>query len=145
MDTPLRTLCRRVERDFTDPRLHFPEIRLIPASEWPGVHPPSNPPPGETSAYQDTDLVCVSGGHSFLIDGSLDDETLVASIASSLQDDAIDALGAPWPSLQVGGVFRGVLEPEITSHGVAVWATQTGFSCPVGELHATFGVGTLIA
>jgi|SRR4051812_44996300 alpha-beta hydrolase superfamily lysophospholipase len=128
----VRRLVRRIESDFADPRLEFPGIALRPVSEWDDVHPPAS------------DLVAISGGHSFRVDGDLDEEQAAVEVASRLQDDAIDQLGAPWPTLVLPGGREAVLEPRLSSDGAGVWATKAGYRCPIGQLQAVFGALHLI-
>jgi hypothetical protein len=135
----LSRLVRRIESDFAEPRLQFPGIAFRPVSEWNEVHPPAGPEPGGEPDADDGDLVAISGGHSFRVDGDLDAEQAAVEVASRLQDDAIDQLGAPWPTLVLPDGREVVLEPELSPHRVAVWTTRTGYSCPVGELQAVFG------
>lgn len=145
MEGRLADLRRRVERDFGEPRLRFAGLTFLPAAQWSEVHPAATAAHDGGSGYLETDLVCVSGGHSFLVDGSPDAEALLVAIVSVLQDDAMDTLASPWPSIEVDGVFQGVLEPRLSPDSVAVWATRTGFSCPIGLLQTTFGAAHLIA
>jgi hypothetical protein len=157
MDDRLAAVIRRVERDFSDPRLHFPGIGFLPATEWLRLYPEA--PTASTSSgggasggsavptteYRPSDLVCVSGGHSFLVDGAAGDEAMLVAVVSTLQDDAMDQLAAPWPALQLpDGTLVGVLEPQCSPNGIAVWATGSGYACPIGELQAVFGALSLI-
>jgi hypothetical protein len=132
-------LVRRIEGDFAEPRLQFPGIEFRPVAEWDDVHPPAGPAPIGEPDGDEGDLVAISGGHSFRLDGDLDDEQAAVEVASRLQDDAIDQLGAPWPTLVLSGGREAVLEPRLSPDGVGVWTTKAGYSCPVGRLQAVFG------
>lgn len=135
---------QRIERDFDEQRLQFPGLSIRPAREWVDIHPPAVPPPPAAAAEEDDDLVGVSGGHSFRIDSGLGDEEILVSVVSRLQDDAIDRLGEPWPALVLPDDAEAVLEPRLNAEGIAVWSTKAGYSCPIGELHAVFGVLRMI-
>lgn len=135
----LARLVRRIESDFAEPRLEFPGIAFRPVAEWNDVHPPVGPVPDGYPGDDHGDLVAISGGHSFRIIGVLDVEEVVVDVAGNLQDDAIDRLGAPWPTLVVAGGRDAVLEPRLSSDGVAVWTTKAGYRCPVGQLQVVFG------
>lgn len=139
MEDRFALICQRIERDFSEPRLEFPGVSLLQASEWSRVHPPVAPHPVDAADELDTDLVSISGGHSFRVDGRLGDEEIAVDITSRLQDDAIDRLGAPWPCLAVPAMAYAVLEPRLTSEGVAVWSAKAGYCCPIGQLQAVFG------
>lgn len=139
MEDRFTLVCQRLERDFGEPRLEFPGVSLRPAIEWTDLHPPVVPLPDDAAAEVDTDLVSISGGHSFRIDGRLGDEEIAVEIASRLQDDAMDRLGAPWPCLALPGGTDAVLEPRLTSDGFAVWTAKAGYRCPIGQLQAVFG------
>jgi len=106
------------------------------------VHPSAD----ETLADADDtdDYVCVSGGHSFRVHHRLGDEEIAVEVASQLQDDAMDQLGAPWPSLIVPEGVTAVLEPRLSADGVAVWAAKAGYRCPIGRLQAVFGALRMI-
>ena len=145
MESRTDEITQRIARDFADPRLAFPGLRFAPANEWTNLVPAADNTPRGNDGYHETDLVCISGRHSFLVDGADDDEHILVAVASMLQDDAIAALGAPWPSIEIDGEFRGVLEPQISAEGNAVWSVRTGFSCPIGTLQDTFGAAHVIA
>ncbi len=134
----LALIQQRIERDFAEPRLRFPGLEFRPVAEWAHVQPPVDPSPTGAEGSDD-DYVCISGGHSFRVSSDLGDEEIAVEVASQLQDDAMDQLGAPWPSLIVPDGITAVLEPQLSSDGVAVWATKAGYSCPIGRLQAVFG------
>jgi hypothetical protein len=140
----LSRLVSRIESDFADPRLQFPGVGFRPVSEWNEVHPPAGPEPAGEPDGDEGDLVAISGGHSFRVDGDLDEEQAAVEVASRLQDDAIDRLGAPWPTLVLPGGREAVLEPRLSSDGAGVWATKAGYRCPIGQLQAVFGALHLI-
>jgi hypothetical protein len=140
----LSRLVRRIEGDFAEARLQFPGIAFRPVSEWDDVHPPAGPVPGGEPDGGEGDLVAISGGHSFRVDGDLDDEQAAVEVASHLQDDAIDRLGAPWPTLLLPDGREAVLEPRLSSDGVGVWSAKAGYRCPIGQLQAVFGALQMI-
>jgi hypothetical protein len=121
----LERLVRRIASDFAEPRLGFPGLAFRSAAEW-----------GEDGA---DDLIAVSGGHEFRVAADLDDEQAAVEIADQLQDDAMDRLGAPWPTLLLPDGREAVLQPRLGPDGVAAWTAKTGHRCPVGQLRATFG------
>jgi hypothetical protein len=127
-------LVRRIESDFADPRLEFPGIAFRPVEEWDG---------GQRDE-DSGDLVAISGGHSFRVSGDFGDEEAAVEIADRLQDDVIDRLGAPWPTLVLPDGREAVLEPRLSADGLAVWTTKAGYSCPVGALQTVFGALNLI-
>jgi hypothetical protein len=134
---------QRIERDFAEPRLRFPGLEFHPVAEWDQVHPPVGP--SSTGAEEiDDDYVCTSGGHAFRVSSDLDDEEIAVEVASRLQDDVMDRLGALWPSLVVPEGIVAVLEPRLSAEGVAVWATKAGYRCPVGRVQAVFGALRMI-
>lgn len=135
----LTELVRRIERDFGELRLEFPGISFRPVAEWDDVHPPVGPVPAGYPGQENGDLVAISGGRSFRVGGDLDDEEAAVEVASQLQDDVIDRLGAPWPTLLLPGGGEAVLEPRLSSDRIAVWTTKAGCRCPVGQLTAVFG------
>src|SRR3954471_11805705 len=123
----MNRLVARIESDFAEARLEFPGIAFRPASEWDEVHPPAGPAPVGGPEGAQGDLVAISGGHSFRVGGDLDDEQAAVEVASRLQDDVMDRLGAPWPSLLLPDGREAVLEPRLGSDGVAVWAAKAGY------------------
>jgi len=134
----LTLVQQRIERDFTEPRLHFPGLEFRPVDDWAQVHPPVDPSLIGAEEIDD-DFVCISGGHSFRVSSDLGDEEITVEVASQLQDDAMDRWGALWPSLIVPEGITAVLEPRVSAEGVAVWATKAGYRCPIGRLQAVFG------
>jgi hypothetical protein len=126
-------LVHRIERDFAEPRLQFPGLAFHPVSEWDEVHPPARPAPVGALDGEEGDLVALSGGHSFRVDADLDDEQAAVEVASRLQDDAIDRLGAPWPILVLPDGREAVLEPQLGPDGIGVWAAA-GHRFPIGHL-----------
>ena len=85
------------------------------------------------------EVLGVTSSHTFrlTVGGGVAD--LAVQAASVLQDDAMDELGAPWPELAAPSAAKTTaLQPNISSSGEAQW--QGGeFTCPIGELHKTFG------
>jgi hypothetical protein len=134
----LTLVQQRIERDFAEPRLCFPGLEFRPAEEWEWVRPSVDPSLIAAKEIDD-DYVCISGGHSFRVGSDLGDEEIAVEVASQLQDDAMDRLGALWPSLIVPEGITAVLEPRLSSAGVAVWATKAGYRCPIGRLQDVFG------
>jgi hypothetical protein len=134
----LALVRRRIERDFAEPRLEFPGLEFRPIDEWEQVHPTLDPSLIGASEIDD-DLVCISGGHSFRVSTDLGVEEIAVEVTSRLQDDAIDRLGAPWPRLVVPDGVTAVLEPRLSSAGVAAWTAKAGYRCPIGRLQAVFG------
>ena len=120
MEDRLTAVRLRIERDFAEPRLAFPGVAF------------------RRGAAVD-DLVCVSGGHEFAVDGGRGEEELAVEVADRLQDDAMDQVWTPWPALARpdGGVT--VLQPRLSPSGIGVWAADAGYSCPIGTLQAIFG------
>ncbi len=125
----------RITADFSGSPLKFLGLRFLPASEWDKKHP------GE---YSEKDLACLHGGHEFAIAATeaTSVELLSVKIASTLQDDAMDELNAPWPALELDGQFYGILEPQLDADNHAIWSCK-GFACPIGQLKTFVAAGLI--
>ena len=91
------------------------------------------------AAPADPEVLGVTDTHSFRLTVGDDPAELAVRAASVLQDDVMDDLGAPWPQV-VEGVADSpvVLVPVVSEDGDGRWEGGR-FSCPIGELHQTFG------
>jgi hypothetical protein len=138
MDDRLTAVRLRIERDFAEPRLEFPGLAFRSARGWRRAHP-FPPELGPAPDDRATDLVCVSGGHAFSVDGELGEEELAVFVAGTVQDDAMDQVWTPWPAVELPDGRTAVLEPRLSPSGIGVWTTAAGYSCPIGTLLATFG------
>ena len=85
-----------------------------------------------------SEILGVTDTHSFRAAVGDDPAALAVAVASVLQDDVMDELGAPWPEVPLaGGSETCVLEPEL-HEDLAVWRGG-GHRCPIGQLNRTFG------
>ncbi len=101
-----------------------------------------------TTAYRDfvagepdpeeAEVLVVTATHTFRATVGADPAdlaVLAVRVASALQDDVMDELGAPWPEVpRVDGPGTCVLEPAVGEDGRPVWRSG-GRSVPVGRLH----------
>ncbi len=90
-------------------------------------------------AVLEPEVLGVTRSHTFRLIVAGGGADLAVRAASVMQDDVMDELGAPWPELAVPSKAKAiVLQPRVSSSGEAQW--QGGeFTCPMGELHKTFG------
>jgi len=91
------------------------------------------------AAPADVEVLGVTDTHSFRLTVGDDPAELAVRAASVLQDDVMDDRGAPWPQVvpaETGSPV--VLEPVVSEDGDGRWEGGR-ISCPIGELHQSFG------
>lgn len=135
----IESVLRAVSADLAHVGVDLPPLSMLDRSTGQLVGCPNLDLP--TSALEPPEpheILVQFGEHWFRVAGGLTWPELTAAVASRLQDDVVDLLGRGWPELTVRGRFAGILEPSV-SGPLAVWASASGFSCPVGTLFDSFG------